>query len=68
MALKFLTSVLTQPKVKFLLSAEHFSFESKNFRVKDGSGPPPDIGGNGLVVGGIATRASGHAERLARCT
>jgi transposase len=119
---KFLAAVLAQPKVKALLSDEHFSVDgtlleawasTKSFRPKDGSGPPPDPGRNGeqdfhgqkrsnethasttdpdarlfkkgrgkeaklcfmghalmenrngLIVGAVATRASGHAERLA---
>src|SRR3954467_648008 len=55
-ALKFLATVLAQPKVKALLSTEHFSVDgtlleawasTKSFRPKDGSGPPPDAGRNG---------------------
>jgi transposase len=121
-ALKFLAAVLAQPRVKALLSTEHFSVDgtlleawasTKSFRPKDGSAPPPDAGRNGeqdfhgqkrsnethasttdpdarlyrkgrgkeaklafmghalmenrngLIVGAVATRASGHAERLA---
>jgi transposase len=121
-AVKFLAGVLAQPKVKTLLSSEHFSVDgtlleawagTKSFRPKDGSGPPPEAGRNGeqdfhgqkrsndthasdtdpdarlyrkgrgkeaklcfmghalmenrngLIVGALATRASGHAERLA---
>jgi transposase len=121
-ALKVLAAVLAQPKVKALLSTEHFSVDgtlldawasTKSFRPKDGSAPPPDAGRNGeqdfhgqkrsndthasttdpdarlyrkglgkeaklafmghalmenrngLIVGAVATRASGHAERLA---
>ena len=121
-ATRFLAVVLAQPKVKALLSDEHFSVDgtlleawasTKSFRPKDGSGPPPDPGRNGeqdfhgqkrsnethasttdpdarlyrkgqgkeaklcfmghalmenrngLIVGATATRASGHAERLA---
>jgi transposase len=121
-AVKFLATVLAQPRVKVLLSSEHFSVDgtlleawasTKSFRPKDGSGPPPDGGRNGeqdfhgqkrsnethasatdpdarlyrkgrgkearlcfmghalmenrqgLIVGAVATRASGHAERLA---
>jgi transposase len=121
-ALKFLATVLAQPKVRALLSTEHFSVDgtlleawasTKSFRPKDGSAPPPDAGRNGeqdfhgqkrrnethasttdpdarlyrkgrgkeaklafmghalmenrhgLIVGAVATRASGHAERLA---
>ncbi|MDQ2805209.1 MAG: IS5 family transposase [Pseudomonadota bacterium] len=121
-AAKFLAAVLAHPRVKRLLSSEHFSVDGtlieawaspKSFRPKDGSGPPPDAGRNGeqdfhgqkrrndthasttdpdaqlyrkgrgkeaklsfmghalmenrngLIVGAVATRASGHAERLA---
>ncbi len=121
-AAKFLATILAQPKVKRLLSSEHFSVDgtlleawasTKSFRPKDGSGPPSDAGRNGeqdfhgqkrsnethastsdadarlykkgqgkeaklcfmghalmetrhgLIVEAVATRASGHAERLA---
>jgi transposase len=121
-AARFLATVLAQPKVRALLSTEHFSADgtlleawasTRSFRPKDGSGPPPDAGRNGeqnfrgqtrsnethasttdpdaklfrkgsgkeaklcfmghalmenrngLIVGAVATRASGHAERLA---
>jgi transposase len=52
----FLTALLTEPKVKRLLSHEHFSVDGtlldawasmKSFRPKDGSGDPPDGGRNG---------------------
>jgi transposase len=122
MATQFLAAVLSQDKVKHLLSSEHFSVDGtlleawaspKSFRPKDGSGEPPDPGRNGerdfhgerrrndthasttdpdarlfrkgpgkearlclmghalmenrngLIVGAVTTRASGHAERLA---
>jgi transposase len=121
-AARFLAAVLVQPRVRAVLSTEHFSVDgtlleawasTKSFRQKDGSGPPPDAGRNGeqdfrgqerrndthasttdpdarlfrkgpgkearlcfmghalmenrngLIVGAVATRASGHAERLA---
>src|SRR5215469_7600083 len=121
-ASKFLTAVLSQDRVKRLLSSEHFSVDGtlleawaspKSFRPKDGSGEPPGPGRNGahdfhgerrrntthasttdpdarlfrkgpgkearlcfmghalmenrngLIVGAVTTRASGHAERLA---
>jgi len=121
-AKRFLAAVLAQPKVRGLLSSEHFSVDgtlldawanTKSFRPKDGSGPPPNGGRNGeqdfrgqqrrnenhasttdpdarlfrkgpakearlcfmghalmenrngLIVGAVATRASGHADRLA---
>ena len=122
LATRFLAAVLAQPRVRTLLSTEHFSVDgtlleawasTKSFRPKDGSSPPPDAGRNGeqdfrgqtcsnethasttdpdaklfrkgpgkeaklcfighalmenrngLIVGAVATRASGHAERLA---
>ena len=52
----FLAALLAQPKVKRLLSHEHFSVDGtllkawasmKSFRPKDGSGNPPDGGRNG---------------------
>jgi len=55
-ASRFLATVLAQPKVRALLSSEHFSVDgtlleawasTKSFRPKDGSGPPPDAGRNG---------------------
>jgi len=55
-ATKFLTTVLAQPKVKSLLSDEHFSVDGtlieawasmKSFRPKDGGGEPPAPGRNG---------------------
>ncbi len=55
-AIKFLAAVLARPKVKKLLSTEHFSVDGtlleawasmKSFRPKDGSGSPPDAGRNG---------------------
>lgn len=55
-ASRFLPSVLAQPKIRTLLSTEHFSADgtrleawasTKSFRPKDGSGPPPDAGRNG---------------------
>jgi transposase len=119
-ASKFLTAVLSQEKVKRLLSSDHFSVDgtlleawasAQSFQPKDGSGGPPgprrngerDFRGerrrndthastsdpdarlfrkgpgkearlcfmghalmenrNGLIVGAVTTRASGHAER-----
>jgi transposase len=53
-AAKFLAAVLAQPRVKKLLSTEHFSVDGtlieawasmKSFRPKDGSGEPPAGGG-----------------------
>jgi hypothetical protein len=54
LAAKLLGAVLTQPRVKRLLSTEHFSVDGtlveawasmKSFRPKDGSGEPPAGGG-----------------------
>jgi transposase len=53
-AAKFLAAVLGQPRVKRLLSTEHFSVDGtlieawasmKSFKPRDGSGDPPDGGG-----------------------
>ena len=55
-AAKFLRAVLAQPKVKAMLSDDHFSVDGtliqawasmKSFRPKDGSGDPPAPGRNG---------------------
>jgi transposase len=55
-AARFMTAVLEQPRVKALLSDEHFSVDGtlieawasmKSFRPKDGSGTPPEPGRNG---------------------
>jgi transposase len=55
-AQEFLASLLAQPRVKKLLSAEHFSVDGtmlkacasmKSFRAKDGSDEPPSSGRNG---------------------
>ena len=56
MAAQFLAAVLSQDKVKALLSSDHFSVDGtlleawaslKSFRPKDGSGEPPGPGRNG---------------------
>ncbi len=55
-ARKFLAAIVAHPKVKRLLSTEHFSVDGtlieawasiKSFRPKDGSGDPPAAGRNG---------------------
>jgi transposase len=55
-AQEFLAALLAEPKIKRLLSHEHFSVDGtllkawasmKSFRPKDGSGNPPDGGRNG---------------------
>ena len=54
----FLAAILVDPRVKPLLSDEHFSVDGtmieawasmKSFRPKDGSGEPPTLGRNGEV-------------------
>jgi transposase len=59
-AAKFLTAVLAQPRVKKLLSTEHFSVDGtlieawasmKSFRPKDGSDEPPTGGGRNREAG-----------------
>ena len=66
---KFLAAVLAHPKVKRLLSSEHFSVDGtlieawasmKSFRPKDGSGEPPASGRNG--------ERDFHGEALANAT
>jgi len=56
-ASKFMAAVLSQPRVRELLSSEHFSVDGtlieawasmKSFRPKDGSGEPPAAGRNSL--------------------
>ena len=60
-AVQFLAAVLSQDKVKRLLSSEHFTVDGtlleawaspKSFRPKDGSGEPP---GPGAMVSRIST-------------
>lgn len=55
-AAKFLSAVLSQPRVKKLLSSDHFSVDGtlieawasmKSFKPRDGSEPPADGGRNG---------------------
>jgi hypothetical protein len=52
LAAQFLAALLSQDKVKALLSSEHFSVDGtlleawanlKSFRTKDGSGEPPSL-------------------------
>src|SRR6516225_9622417 len=67
---KFMSKLLNHPRVKPLLSDEHFSVDGtlieawashKSFRPKDGS----EENRNGLAVAGVVTHASGTAERRA---
>src|SRR5687767_12220146 len=57
-AAKFLSAVLAQPRIKRLLSSDHFSVDGtlieawasmKSFKPKDGSGEPPPGGRNAEV-------------------
>jgi len=58
-ASKFMAAVLSQPRVKELLSSEHFSVDGtlieawasmKSFRPKDGTGEPPAAGRNASAI------------------
>lgn len=71
-AAKFLGAILTQPKVKRLLSTDHCSVDGtlieawasiKSFKPKDGSGgePPSDAGGRNV-------EADSHGERRSNKT
>ena len=70
-AAKFLAAVLAQPKVKKLLSSDHFSVDGtlieawasmKSVKPKDGSGEPPAQGG------GRNSEADFHGERRSNDT
>src|SRR5204863_3414749 len=74
-AAKFLTAVLAQPRVKRLLSSEHFSVDGtlieawasmKSFRPKE----PPDGGGtsNGMMGGGRNAPADFRGEKRSNQT
>ena len=69
-ASQFLAAVLSQDKVKRLLSSDHFSVDGtlleawaspKSFRPKDGSGEPPGPGRNVSAAWG---QASGHRRHI----
>jgi transposase len=71
-AAKFLGAVLDQPRVKALLSDEHFSVggtliqawaSMKSFRPKHGSGEPPEPGRNGQRHGRARRGASDDQGR-----
>ena len=71
-AQQFLAAVLAQPKVKRLLSSEHFSVDgtlleawasTKSFRPKDGSGDPP---GPAATASATSTASSGGTTRTPR--
>src|SRR3981189_770119 len=70
-ATKFLTAVLAQPRVKRLLSSEHFSVDGtlieawasmKSFRPRDGSGEPP------AASGGRNSEADFHGQKRSNKT
>ena len=72
-AAKFLRAVLAQPKVKALLSDEHFSVDGtliqawasmKSFRPKDGSGRA--AGARAATASAISTASSGPTTRTPR--
>ncbi len=72
---KFLGAVLEQPKVKRLLSSEHFSVDGtlieawaslKSFKPREPGTPPPDGGDGGTGGGAGATRRSTSRARGAR--
>ena len=68
-AAKFLAAVLGQPRVKRLLSSEHFSVDGtlieawasmKSFKPRDGSDEPPASGGGGDQEAGSAAARQGR--------
>jgi transposase len=70
-AAKFLSAVLAQPRVKRLLSSEHFSVDGtlieawasmKSFRPRDGSGEPP------APSGGRNSEADFHGQKRSNKT
>src|SRR3984957_1649731 len=70
-AARFLNAVLSQPRVKRLLSTDHFSVDGtligawasmKSFRAKDDSGEPPASGG------GRNREADFHGQRRSNAT
>jgi transposase len=79
-AAQFLAAVLSQDRIKALLSSEHFSVDGtlleawvslKSFRPKDGSGEPPDPGRNSLPLrkqgaSGTFTTSGGATTPTAR--
>ena len=71
-ATRFMRAVLDQPRIRALLSDEHFSVDGtlieawagmKSFRPKDGGGEPPAAGRN---VSGIFTARSAAIRRMPR--
>jgi transposase len=78
-AAKFLSAVLAQPRVKRLLSSEHFSVDGtlieawasmKSFRPKDGSGEDPRNGSGEppTASGGRNSEADFHGQRRSNKT
>ena len=73
-AAKFLAAVLAQPRVKRLLSSDHFSVDGtlieawasmKSFKPRDGSDEPP-AGGGGATPRRTSTARSGRTRRMPR--
>jgi hypothetical protein len=73
---RFLAAVLAQPKVKALLSSEHFSVDGtlleawaglQSFRPKDGSSPPADPGRNGEQDFHSQRRSNGVRRKFRVC-
>ena len=73
-AAKLLSAVMAQPRVKRLLSTDHFSVDGtlveawasmKSFRPKDGSGEPPASGG-GETARRISTARNAPTRRTLR--
>ena len=74
-AAKFLASVLARPKVKQLLSTDHFSVDGtlidawasmKSIKPKDGAGTPPVDGGGRQCGRGLPRREDGRMRRMPR--
>ena len=74
-AREFLAVLLALPKVKRLLSDDHFSVDGtlidawasmKSFRPKDGSGDPPDPGRNPVLSACLGRQSKGASATFAR--
>jgi hypothetical protein len=74
-AAKLLSAVLAQPRVKRLLSTDHFSVDGtlieawasmKSFKPKDGDEPPADVGGRNGEADFRGERRSNDTQPLDR--
>jgi len=74
-AREFLAALLALPKVRRLLSDDHFSVDGtlidawasmKSFRPKDGSGDPPDPGRNPILSACLGRQSKGASATSAR--